>query len=42
MPLDVLGRTRATMIHATSPPPAREGLGNLVNVYRIRDRFLQL
>ena len=41
MPLDVLGRTRATMIHATSPP-CPKGPGNLVNVCRDRDRLLQL
>ena len=41
MPLDVLGRTRATLTHATSPP-CPKGLGNLVNVCRDRDRLLQL
>ena len=42
MPLDVLGCTRATLIHATSLQPWPEGLGNLFNVYRDRDRLLQL
>ena len=41
MPLDVLGRTRATLMHSTSPPWPR-GLGNLVNLHRDRDRLLQL
>ena len=41
MPLDVLGRTRATLTHATSLPSPK-GLGNLVNVCRDRDRLLQL
>ena len=41
MPLDVLGRTRATLMHSTSVPWPR-GLGNLVNVHRDRDRLLQL
>ena len=41
MPLDVLGRTRATLMHSTSSPWPR-GLGNLVNVHRDRDRLLQL
>ena len=41
MPLDVLGRTRATLTHATSIP-CPKGLGNLVNVCRDRDRLLQL
>jgi hypothetical protein len=41
MPLDVLGRTRATLTHATSSP-CPKGLGNLVNVCRDRDRLLQL
>ena len=42
MPLDVLGRTRATLTHATSNIPWSEGLGNLMNVCRDRDRSLQL
>ena len=29
MPLDVLGRTRATLMHATSIEPWPRGLGNL-------------
>ena len=41
MPLDVLGRTRATLTHAASLPRPK-GLGNLVNVCRDRDRLLQL
>ena len=41
MPLDVLGRTRATLTHAASLPWPK-GLGNLVNVCRYRDRLLQL
>ena len=41
MPLDVLGRTRATLTHATSFP-CPKGLGNLLNVCRDRDRLLQL
>ena len=40
MPLDVLGRTRATLMHSTSVPWPR-GLGNLLNVHRDRDRLLQ-
>ena len=42
MPLDVLGRTRATLMHSTSVQPWPRGLGNLVNVHRDRDRLLQL
>ena len=41
MPLDVLGRTRATLMHSTSVPWPR-GLGNLFNLHRDRDRLLQL
>ena len=41
MPLDVLGRTRATLTHATSFA-CPKGLANLVNVCRDRDRLLQL
>ncbi len=40
MPLDVLGRTRATLTNATSFP-CPKGLGNLVNACRDRDRLLQ-
>ena len=42
MPLDVLGRTRATLTEATSNPPWPEGLGNLVKLCRAGDRALQL
>ncbi len=42
MPLDVLGRTRATLMHSTSVEPWPRGLGNLLNVHRDRDRLLQL
>ncbi len=42
MPLDVLGRTRATLMHSTSFFPWPRGLGNLLNVHRNRDRLLQL
>ena len=42
MPLDVLGRTRATLIKSTSLQPWPEGLGNLVNLCRAGDRALQL
>ena len=41
MPLDVLGRTRATLTYAASLP-CPKGLGNLVNLCRDRDRLLQL
>ncbi len=41
MPLDVLGRTRATLMHSTSVSLA-ERPGNLLNVHRDRDRLLQL
>ena len=41
MPLDVLGRTRATLTHAASLP-CPKGPGNLVNVCRDSDRLLQL
>ena len=41
MPLDVLGRTRATLMHSTSYP-CPTGLGNLLKVHRARDRLLQL
>ncbi len=42
MPLDVLGRTRATLIDSTSRPPWLKSPGNLVNVDRDGDRLLQL
>jgi hypothetical protein len=41
MPLDVLGRTRATLTNSTSLQPWPEGLGNLLNVRRDGDRLLQ-
>ena len=41
MPLDVLGRTRATLIKATSLSPVPEGMGNLFKLYRAGDRSLQ-
>ena len=42
MPLDVLGRTRATLMRSTSLQPWLIGLGNLLNAHRARDRLLQL
>jgi hypothetical protein len=42
MPLDVLGRTRATLMKPTSLQPWPEGLGNLVKLHRAGDRPLQL
>ena len=42
MPLDVLGRTRATLITAASNSPWPEGLGNLLKCYRAGDSPLQL
>ena len=42
MPLDVLGRTRATLTEPTSSSPLPEGLGNLVKLCRAGDRALQL
>ncbi len=41
MPLDVLGRTRATLMRSTSLQPGSIGLGNLLNAHRARDRLLQ-
>ena len=41
MPLDVLGRTRATLMNSTSLEPWLGGLGNLVNVHRDGARLLQ-
>ena len=41
MPLDVLGRTRATLIKSASILPWPRGLGNLVKLYRAGDRPLQ-
>jgi hypothetical protein len=42
MPLDVLGRTRATLTEPASHLPWPEGLGNLVKLCRAGDRALQL
>ena len=42
MPLDVLGRTRATLTGPTSTSPWPRGLGNLVKLCRAGDRALQL
>jgi hypothetical protein len=46
MPLDVLGRTRATLMESASlvsrNGPWSEGLGNLVKLHRAGDRALQL
>src|SRR5947209_11480380 len=42
MPLDVLGRTRATLTEPASPFPRPEGPGNLVKLCRAGDRALQL
>ena len=42
MPLDVLGRTRATLIGSTSRPPWLKSPGNLVKADRDGDRLLQL
>ena len=41
MPLDVLGRTRATLTHSSSLQPWSRGLGNLLKVRRDGDRLLQ-
>ncbi len=40
MPLDVLGRTRATLMDPTSRLPGSKGLGNLLKVHRDGDRLL--
>ena len=42
MPLDVLGRTRATLTNPTSASPWPKGPGNLVKLRRDGDRLLQL
>jgi len=42
MPLDVLGRTRATLTNSTSLTPWLIGLGNLLKFCRAGDRSLQL
>ncbi len=38
MPLDVPGRTRATLIRSASIQPSLIGLGNLLKAYRAGDR----
>ena len=38
MPFDVLGRTRATLIKSSSLQPFPKGMGNLLKLYRDRDR----
>ena len=42
MPLDVLGRTRATLTKTASIQPWPKGLGNLLKLCRAGDRPLQL
>ncbi|PWW73648.1 hypothetical protein C7212DRAFT_359374 [Tuber magnatum] len=42
MPLDVLGRTRATLTEPASSSPWPEGLSSLVKLCRGGDRALQL
>ena len=42
MPLDVLGRTRATLTTSTSLSPWLRSLGNLLKSHRDGDRLLQL
>jgi hypothetical protein len=42
MPLDVLGRTRATLTEPASTSPWPKGPGNLVKLCRAGDRALQL
>ncbi len=42
MPLDVLGRTRATLMKPASIQPWPEGPGNLVKLHRAGDSPLQL
>lgn len=42
MPLDVLGRTRATLMKAASNSPWPEGPGNLLKLHRAGDSPLQL
>ena len=42
MPLDVLGRTRATLMKSTSLYPLSEDMGNLLKLHRAGDRALQL
>ena len=42
MPLDVLGRTRATLTDSTSLQPVPKGMGNLLKFSRDGARLLQL
>ena len=42
MPLDVLGRTRATLMKSTSLQPWPEGLGNLLKLHRAGDRSIAI
>ena len=42
MPLDVLGRTRATLMKSSSSFPLSEDMGNLLKLHRAGDRALQL
>ena len=42
MPLDVRGRTRATLKESACVYPGPKGLGNPLNLLRARDRGLQL
>ena len=42
MPLDVRGRTRATLKESESTSPRPEGQGNLTKLFRARDWGLQL
>ncbi len=42
MPLDVLGRTRATLMKSTSYFPLSKDMGNLLKLHRAGDRALQL
>ena len=42
MPLDILGRTRATLTRSTSSILARKSSGNLFNARRDGDRSLEL
>src|ERR1700737_1515114 len=42
MPLDVLGRTRATLTNPASLYPWQEGRGNFGNLFRAGERTIQL
>ena len=42
MPLDVLGRTRATLMKSASLQPWPEGLGNLLKLDRAGDRSIAI